>query len=463
MFNLKHSFYNIQKWKLHKILLSYFSTECFGRTIFLIVYSITILTAATTGIYAFSVEEDKLPFDVSKWLDGPDREDFSWDVQMSFPYLTMQQRHSVEIRAYLDDLLLRDSQIKHDLHFVIKVATKDHGWFPGSSHTRISIPAKAKNVSEYSFEDSVLFRPGVYTIALIVYDPILDKGNIRRKQVEVSPLGGDKLPELEKDLPYVDFTNKAKIGSGKEWLPVNNSRNLCIDTIVNISMDWNHDPRLSRKWAPPGFGNPRGFYVLPNVKLETILQAASVLSHIEPLRGQNRISIVDTLRMKTLYNREGASTFNWKKSSQKVLDWHNENLPEEQDGTDNTSINYPGIPIQASAYLHDILQQIMDDDNCISHTEDAIRIIIIVSPEMLFGDNAVIQEVEIQDQSSIQFYYFQIPKSTLSGDDLHKMLKRTKLKIYSVGNPRSIRDRLTPLSFRDNLKKFISKLEEISQ
>ena len=84
---------------------------------------------------------------------------------------------------------LRHSAIQHDLHFVLKVATGDSNWVPGYSHTRVPFPPQEYNFNVIDFSDGVYLRPGRYTLALIVYDPILKKGNLWRKRVKVSRYG----------------------------------------------------------------------------------------------------------------------------------------------------------------------------------------------------------------------------------------------------------------------------------
>jgi len=399
-----------------------------------------------------------LPFDVDQWLNGPDREDFSWDVRVSRPNLTLQQRYKVEITANFDGGRLRDRTTEHDLHFVLKVATEDNNWVPGYSHTRILFPLQVDKFNIVVLRDYVYLRPGSYTIALIAYDPILSKGNVWRKRVKVSPLRGDKLPELDRDLPYVEFPSKAphlaapQLAGGREWLPVKNNRSLCIDIVVNTSMDWDHKPDLGVQHpaAWQAYARPR----TPTVNLESILQVASVLSHLEPREGRVRVSVVDTLRMKTLADREDAGVFDWLHVSRRTDDWQNNSRLIERNNRDTIDDDWSSSQPQACAYLLEKLQEILDDNACMFGTESTLKIVILVSTDMVFPENTTIDQIAPQDLDSIRFFHFKIPKGISADDDLQEMLKQTK--------PRKVTVRESG-SFRKDLADLISRLEQLTK
>jgi hypothetical protein len=77
------------------------------KTMLQIFGSMAILIAVCAGAFASSAQEDEPPFNVEQWLNGPDREDFPWDVRISRPSLTFQQRYRVNIWAYFNADRLR--------------------------------------------------------------------------------------------------------------------------------------------------------------------------------------------------------------------------------------------------------------------------------------------------------------------------------------------------------------------
>jgi hypothetical protein len=411
------------------------------RSLFYLCGAVGILIILCGGAGASGANEEGPPFDVDRWLNGPDREDFPWDVRVSTPSLTLQQRYRVEIRAFFDGGGLRDSTIQHDLHFVLKVATEDNNWVSGYSHTRVPFPPREYNFNVIEFSDGLYLRPGRYTLALIVYDPILKKGNVWRKRVKVSPITGDILPELDRDLPDIEFTSKERpLAEGKEWLPVKNSRSLCIDIVANTSMDWHHERRLGVLYSARG----RGWASSPSVTSTDILQVASVLSHLGLRKGRVRVSIVDPLWMKTLFNREDAAVFDWQRASQVV----------EMRDPDTIDIGLLVSQMQASAYLVDKLHEILKDDACAPGTESPLKIVIVVSTYMVFAKQTAIRQIVPQDPASVRFFHFRIPKGIPADDDLYKMLKPTNPQTVTVAGG---------LSFRKDLAVLISRLENLTQ
>jgi len=205
---------------------------------FCFLYKIAILIISCAAVLAQSaskeLKNDPLPSYINKWLDGPEREDFPWDVRISTPSLVLQQRNMVEIRAYFDGGSLRNRTSPQDLHFVLRVATEDNTWVPEYSHNCVPFPPQDSSFNVLEFTDQVYLRPGLYTVALIAFDPILQKGNVWRKRVKVPRHKSDKLPQLDRDLRNVAFTSKEQpLAEGRLWLPVKNNRSLCIDIVVN--------------------------------------------------------------------------------------------------------------------------------------------------------------------------------------------------------------------------------------
>jgi hypothetical protein len=384
--------------------------------------------------------DDLPPFNVDRWLNGPNREDFPWGVQVSAPTLTLQQRYVVQVRAffYIRRGILKNTKIPQDLHFVLKVAPEGYNWVPQYSYTRIPFPSKEDEYNILEFTKDIYLRPGTYTIALIACDPVLDKGNVWREQVKVAPLKRDKLPELDRNLRSIEFASKERpLAMGREWLPVKNNRSLCIDIVANTSMDWHNNPRLGRWYQSPG---PP---IVARDKSKHILQVASVLSHLGVRKGRVRVSIVDALRTKTLFNREDAADFDWQRASR--------SLKTETPST--IDIDLLASQTQASAYLYDTLQEILEDNACASGTELPLKIVIVVSTDMVFPEDTPIRQIVLPNRDSVRFFYFKIPKGIPANDDLHKMLEKTKPKAFTVRNGSS---------FRMDLADLISRLEKFA-
>ena len=402
----------------------------FSCGIFIIL--ITLCGAAGASIANRELPEDLPPFDVDQWLSGPDRTDFPWKVGVA-QELTSQQRNLVTIFAYIPGgKRFPYGTTERDLHFVLKIATADNRWVTGFSHTRIPVPAQLDKSQIVNFSDGVYLRPGSYTIALIVYDPLLKKGNIRRKHINVPRLKKDPLPDLDRDLPEVEFITydhdlPFPLAKGKEWLPVKNSRGLCIDIVANTSADYDYNPRLGLSSYEGGL-SVRKYKAHANSIV--ILRVSSVLSHLDLRKGKIRVSILDTLRMKTLFDREDASSFDWQLAGKALTQQDHFTIAK----------NLIGSQTEASSYLSGKLSKILEDDACAPEAESPLKIVIVVSSEMQFAKDTRIGKVIPQDPASVRFIYF--PLSYYMKDDLLTMLKPTKPRVYMHPSRQRLRSML---------------------
>ncbi len=400
-----------------------------------------ILTFIGTGALALSVDEDLLPFDVDQFLNGPEREDLPWKVSVSTAGPTLQQRYELRISATIyGGRFYPDITSRRDLHFVLKIAAEGDRWDPGYSHTRVAVPAQLNSSQIVTYRDGVYVRPGSYTVALMVYDPLLKKGNVWREHVDVRRLAKDPLPELERDLPDVEFIDHERawiLAKGKEWLPVNNSRNLCIDIVANTSADYDSNPRLGLRSARGPYGVSIRYKA--HASSLQILQASSVLSHLKLNKGKVRVSILDTLRMKTLFDCEDAEDFDWQQASEVVAKQNPDIITKDQLGSQR----------EASGYLLEVLSRIMEDEACAPEGESPLKIVIIVSSEIRFAKETKISEVIPKNPAAVRFVYF--PLSSYMEDELLKMLQPTKPRVYASDSR----------SFRWLLADLISYLEEL--
>jgi len=399
--------------------------------------AILILVILCSPGTAPGTDKDSLPFDIDQWLEYSKREDFSWSVSVSKPYLTFQQRFVVRVSGKISGKRLPKSENGNDLHFVIKVSSEDNTKTPSASYTNVPVPP-IDEPYDVSFRSSFYLRPGSYTITLIVFDSVSGKGNVQRKQVKVSPLKDDELPELDrnfKDIEFVTQTNEI-FQSGREWLPVENSRCLCVDIVTNIPLD---QTRKNSEEFGRHYSNPA-----------SVLQAASVLSHLGLQNSRIRLSLLDSLQVKTVLNRRNADNIAWQYTGRDLLYRGN-----------SQTIDYNTIKGQteASAYLHDLLSKIMKEDECTLKAKSAEKIVIVISGPMKFAKRTNIRRFNpgevTQNNTPVHFFYFLIPNSLTIGssdDDLNEMLVPVEPQTFTVRDPRS---------FRTALANFISQLESM--
>jgi len=321
---------------------------------------------------------DSPPFDVDKYLNGPDHKDFPWEVLISEPILNYQQRRLLKVGAYVPLDHFKDTAHGLDLHFVLKVAAADKGWIPEYSYLRIPVPSGLDGSYQIQYIGGVHLRPGRYTIALIVYDAMNKQGNVWRKIITVPHLKKDPLPDLDRDLPEVEFISETppfnlnedrnyffrwsdrgyvldqSFAKGKEWLPLNNSRCMSIDIVV--------------------FANSSSYSI----------QEASVLSNLKLRNGRIRVTIADFLRKKMLFNRKDAKDFDWPNAIKLLV-----NKDEDPYTVDAKMISKTGLDEfrqDMRIFLHDMLQNIFEDRGCASEPESPKILIFLVGSIFFYYD-----------------------------------------------------------------------------
>jgi hypothetical protein len=331
---------------------------------------------------------------------------------------------------------------ERDFHFVLKVAGADGRWMDGHSYTHIPVPPGLDRSYRVNCISSVYLRPGRYTVAIIAHDSTFNRWNIRRSRVTVPRLKRDPLPELDRDQSDTEFISEVPqnpprftqplwaLAGGKEYLPVANRRPLCVDIVVNTSADYKNYWRKSA-W---GFDY--------RVNALRMLQAASVLSHLQLRSGWVRISILDAFQMKRLFDREDGADFDWQRASEVVA---------KQNRT-TIEANLLDPQMQPAAFLQNALQEISNDALCSTGDALASKIVIVVSRELLFPKPKNIQPVLLQNPDSIRYFYFCVTEWSYADDDLSKILKLTNPRRFSI---------LTSLAFRTALAELISSLEQL--
>lgn len=407
-----------------------------------------LITLILYVVYSVAIagykSDEPLPFDLEQWMEYQDRKDFSISVDVLKPYLTLQQRTIVPVRATIDANGFGESREGPKFHLVLKVAPEGKDWDPGCAYMTVTLPRyRGKYAGFYYVASGVYLSPGRYKILLIMYDSVSGRGNVHRKEVEVSPIKGKVIENLDHDLPDIEFATdppqilsfghvNGALASGWEWLPVNNSRSLCIEIVANAATD-NNNKNVE------DFGN---HYAYPL----HIMQVASVLSHLTLQNGRIRVTILDALQSKTYFDREDANLFDWQQASQGLL------YPADPD-----TVEYGMMEAQseASIYLIGRLHEIIRDDACAPAEAQPLKIVIVVSGPLKFPVRTRVQQLNpqklMQNTSSTRFYFFRIVHTSYSTyydnsmDDLRKMMEPVKPQTIEVKDPGSFREALISL------------------
>jgi hypothetical protein len=381
-------------------------------------------------------------FDISAWLQRSNRADLPWKVTLIKPRLTLQQRYLVQVSALIYTARLRKRNVGRDLNFVLKVADSDGNWVPGYSYTHLPMPAGLPSYYEIQCVTGIYLRPGKYTIALVLYEANLKQGNVWKKSLEVKAMKEDPLPDLDRDLPRIEFISGTPeyvmgsgmshayldsvwpLGKGMEWLPVANKSDMFLDIVVNVSFNMMLRGQSMQQW-----------WVNYPINAAQMVQAASVLSHLRLNKGRIRISIVDVMNMKTIFDREDAQGFDWRNAGEVV----------RKQNRFTIDIDRLSFFTQVSAYFQAKLNEILEDGSSASSGGAPHRVLIVVSNQQEFPEKTPIIKVVPQNPESTRLFYFCVNNRFYISGDINEMLKSAAQKRFNVRQPRDFRKALSDL------------------
>ncbi|MGB7847782.1 MAG: hypothetical protein WBL63_19375 [Candidatus Acidiferrum sp.] len=395
--------------------------------------------------------ETRPPLPIDDWLRGPDRQDFAWKIHLLEPRLTFQQRYLVQVRATIDAGILRNVAPPADMHFVVKVSDDRGHWLTGDNYNHFPVPPGLGSDKEIAFDSGLYLRPGNYTIAVIAYDSVRSNGNLWRRPLRVRPLKDDPLPQLDRDLPQVEFLrefptdsltlNAANefptarpvpyfgssndetwpLGHGREWLPVSTARPVRIDLIMDFS-GWT-DPQEKIRPSAQAYRQSVG----------RLLQVGSVISHLTPKRGCIRVSSLDMLRMRTILDRVDSGDLDW------------DIVQRSMTKLDQFTVDVRALEKRKQAaefFRRFVTLAASDSAGCGSDLEVPLHVVIVaVAGRLQFPSGTRVERMEVEADGECHFYYLR-PEEIGPGygfDDVERMLKSVGARQYALSGPREFR------------------------
>jgi len=424
-----------------------------GATVLLV-----LLAAARLPGPAFvQTSETRPPLPIDGWLHGVDRQDFPWKIYLSAPRLTFQQRYLVQVRVNIAAEILQNAAPRADLHFLVKVSDDRGHWLSGENYNHLSIPPGLNADSEIEFDSGLYLRPGSYTIAVIAYDSVRSNGNLWRRPLRVRPLKDDPLPQLDRDLPQVEFVSEFPsdsltfdtggqfprarpvpafgpsndqtwpLGHGREWLPVSNARPIRIDLIMDFS-GWT-DPKEKIQPSAQAYRQSVG----------RLLQIGSVISHLAPRRGCIRVSSLDVFRMRTILDRVEAGDLDW------------DIVQRSTTHLDQFTVDVHALEKrkQVAEFFRRFLKQAVSDPaGCGSDLEVPLHVVIVaLAGRLQFPSGTRSERVELEACDECRFYYLR-PEEIGPGygfDDVERILKSLRARQYALSGPREFRRALAKI------------------
>jgi hypothetical protein len=406
---------------------------------------------------AFAQTSEALrPLPIGDLLGGPERQDFPWKVHLFAPRLTFQQRYLVQVRANIDTRVLKNLAPGADLHLLVKVSDDRGHWLSGENYNHFSVFPELNNESEIEFDSGLYLRPGNYSIAVVAYDSVSGSSNLWRRPLRLQPFKDDPLPQLDRDLPRVEFVSEFPndsflasgsefpsaraapyfgpsndqtwpLAHGREWLPVSNKRPVRIDLIMDFS-GWTDSQEK----------------ILPSVQayrqgVGRLLQAGSVISHLTPERGCVRVSSLDMLGLRTILDHVAGGGLDWDMVQRSA-----------------THLNQFTVDVRAleerkqaaEFFRRFLMQTALDPTGCGSEFETPLHVVIVALANRLqFPLGTRVERVELEAGEECQFYYLR-PAEIGPGygfDDVDRILKSLRARQYPLSGPREFRKALAKI------------------
>src|SRR5262249_3279701 len=382
---------------------------------FLLLLSLPLF--AWTSSQDATLDESALSVPIEEWLSHGEQKQFHCDVHISRPTLTFQQRYRVFVRARLPASSLQRDSIRRDLHFFVKVADESGKWLNGQTYNHFRFEKQFDKRMEIELEAGLYLQPGRFTIAVVVYDSVLNEHNVVFRHLRVEAPKHDVFPQLLEGLPRVEFLPSpvqgvATLASGHAYLPVETDRPVELDVVVDLSpytrgrsfiglsipaadaassrgIDRVPSGMRPRDMSlpqsipfPGGFRRPLPEGVRRTVKgfQSRLLEAASILSDVDPRNGCARVTIFNALSRRVLMTAQPALSADWLKTWDEIL------------GTELNLISVQDLAgsVEAATFLHDQIEKLMSQaPPCQMSRSRPVRVLAILSRGAHFPEGAV--------------------------------------------------------------------------
>ena len=361
-------------------------------------YAGKILLIALAVAASLVHAQDALPSEatIQQWIQGPEVRLPGWSVHVRAPALTFQLRQAVAIRARGD--IEKAHFTGHEMHVYVRVADRK-GWLPIPRHSHLAqLPRKA----DVMVSEDFFARPGDYRIAFIVYDAMTKKHGTWLRSVHVPepdlPLAWNDVPEIE----FIDAERPLQTLATPAALSIETNHPLRIDLVVNLTE--RAEMEMLSANAPASSGRHQVDPLTPDwmldrapqdVMTESLLSIAEALSAFHP-NGCVKVSAFDAIRAKAYLDR--SKGFDTAKLLEELK--HNRNVAVVDQHT-------LALRERSAEFFRKFVQEIVDDNSaCKSVPGPASRAVILVSDEMLFPNEDLIQSVEPNPAERNTQYFF---------------------------------------------------------
>lgn len=390
----------------------------------------------------------EIPFD--EWIANARRTDIPWSAGISTPQLAIIQRFVVQFRVQISSRAL--NQLGPSYQLFLEVRLKPAGakqWLNEREIAGTRVMQRMPKGKEIAISMQALVLPGEYTVGMVLYDRISGQRSVALRKLKVRPLAGDRLPEISRNLPKVEFFQRSA-GEGREslgelhsrlWMPLATRRPLHIELLVNMAA-----PEPSRSATNPFAYSERNISARHQMNLARMLGIVKVLSQLELSNGSLHITALDILRRTVLFEQDAGNGLDWPRLRAAL-----------------TQVNPLSIPVQAlegrrsnAAFFRTELERRLPpapaeppgtngtnghgSNGKSSAAEAPLYVVIVVSSPAIFERGADLTPVQPPPGAHLRAYYLQYQlNSNNIWDDLPRVLRPMEPRRFDLQSPEEFR------------------------
>jgi hypothetical protein len=376
-----------------------------------------------------------------------EREQIPWTVTLAEPQLRLDQRLGAEAKISIDQEPLNRHGEKHDLLVMARVAPLGGDWLPGLEWLALPVEKPLASNTTLEFQFFFVARPGDFRIGIVLFDRVSGHSNATIRTLRVESLRDDPLPQAFRDLPAAEFLTATEgfeaafltKMKGKLWLPVESQRNLQIEILANFSPSEEFTVQQSR---PPPFRFGRRRRSVPTVEdhLFVTLAALKPLAELQ-WRGGLRITALDLLRRRAIFDQQPLAPAEWPRLSESLDDFKSNVVSTE------TLLAQK----ESAEFLRQVLRERLQASTASSGSavapqkEPPLRVIIFLSGAMVFPKGADLSPIEKAPSCNCRVYFIRLRPFGNYWDQLDAILRPLKPRRFDVRTPAEYRRALAAI------------------
>jgi hypothetical protein len=377
-----------------------------------------------------------VPFE--QWLTANNQARIRWTVRLSEPELSAHQRLAVNLDVQVDGAEL--ARRRGEGQFLVFVQLSDEKNRTWQNHQALDLEQiqagiKADNAV---FTQPFFVLPGDYRVSVAIFDSATGEHSIARRNLHVTPLRNDPLPDMWRDLPAIEFVGPESSSSDRWFLPSIAGRlKLAVETRHPVNVDLLVNLTPSERFS----ASTR----IQNRNLDALIPAARVLSQVEWHNAKFNLELLDLARRRVAYRQENMQALDWSKAGS-ALDKVNPGIIDVR--------SLANRRYSADFFLNRISRRITAPNE----TVRVPRVVIVLSSTVFFEPGVEMHPIRLASRPDVTVFYIRYhlrpvifvdptgrPRrvsAARADDELAPLLKPLAPRMFDVATPEQFRKTL---------------------